>query len=104
MKAFERQSSKWDHSNDYWEFKIVNFFVHFQEQTNWNHSRFHWELVVFICFVLISSDMKEFVGQSSKWNHSIEYWEFKIFDKFVHCREQADWKHPRFDWQLDVFI
>jgi hypothetical protein len=78
MKVFERQSSKWNHSIEHWEFKIFDKFVHFREQADWGPSRFDRKLVVFICFVLILSDIKGFEEQSSKWNHSIEYWEFKF--------------------------
>jgi hypothetical protein len=104
MKEFEQQSSKWKHSIEYWEFKIFEKFVHLREQADREPSRFDWELVVFICFVLIFSDMKVVERQSSKWNHSIEYWEFKIFDKFVHLREQADREPSRFDWEFVFFI
>jgi hypothetical protein len=83
MKVFEQQSSKWNHSIEYWEFEIFDIFVHFREQADWGPSRFDWELVVFISFVLIFSDMKGFNLQSSKWNHSVEYWEFNILTKFV---------------------
>jgi hypothetical protein len=103
MKGFEQQSSKWNHSIEYWEFKIFDIIVHYREQVGWEPSRFDWKLVVFILFVLIFSDMKGFDRQSSKWNHSIEYWKFKIFEIFVHYREQADWEPSRFDRILVVF-
>jgi uncharacterized protein YjaG (DUF416 family) len=104
MKEFEQQSSKWNHSIEYWEFKIFGLYVHFCEQADREPSRFDRKLVVFICFVLIFSDMKVFERQSSKWNHSIEYWEFKIFENFIHFCEQADREPSRFYRKLVVFI